>query len=233
MSTHPAISILIRTLGVVAIVFTSSVGVDAQGPSVISSTFEGGSEGWRTGTHPTGASFDALQGTTTPGWKASGGHPGGALFVVDAEDASDFYFDAPASFLGNRRNYYGGELRYDIKSEGTDAPMDAPDVVLVSLGMVLIHDRPGALGAGWNTISVTLTQNSWRIAQRDGATPSKAEFERVLTYLTALRINGEFRSGTDTGWIDNVVMTPPQTASPAGETAPISTDHGMPMPPQR
>ncbi len=226
-------SILVRALGIAAFVLASLAVIGAQDVTPVSATFDTGADGWKAGALADGATLGELGEPATPQWDASNGHPGGALFLTGADAAARLYFDAPASFLGNRRAYYGGELRYDIRSDGQGTATDAPDVVLVAFGITLVHVHPAPLKPGWNTRVVPLQQNAWRIARPGGETPRKAELERVLTYLKAIRLYGEVRGGKGTGWIDNVILRPPQMVTPDGERPPVMTDHGMPTPDRR
>jgi hypothetical protein len=175
------------------------------GPAgAVTSTFRGGPEGWRTGNLPDGGPYDTLRGMTTPKWDGAGGQRGGAISMTDPEGYSDFCFDAPSPYLGDKRAFYGGELRYQLRCEGGSGSLDEPDVILVGGGLILVYDRPGSPGSGWGTYAVPLSEAGWTVGRPRGTPATSAEFTRVLGSLTALRINGEFRSGADTGSLANV-----------------------------
>jgi len=187
----------------------------------IASTFDRGPDGWRASSFPDYGPYDQVLGPTTPEWSATGGHPGGAIFMVDPLPNSNFCFDAPAAYLGDKHQYYGGQLRYELKSEGGAESFDEVDVILLSPGLVLVHDTPGKPASAWLSFSIPLTETEWKVGKLAGRPVTKAEFERALAHVMALRIRGEFQNGRDTGWLDNVVLLPAagSTTTTIGQTA--------------
>ncbi|MCX6551925.1 MAG: hypothetical protein NTY02_13175 [Acidobacteria bacterium] len=123
-------------------------------------------------------------------------------------------------YLGNKIAYYGGRLTYELKSEGTGPLLDEPEVILVGSGLTLVYDKPLTVAAGWNSRAVPLTASGWTFREPKGRAATPEEFERALSSVAALRINGEFRTGTDTGWLAAVSMEPASPPTPERVSGP-------------
>lgn len=187
----------------------------AQSPrgEAITSTFDTDAEGW--------AVFgDAEGGTATPDYNATGGNPGGYLSADDDVAGGTWYWDAPDAYLGNRSGSFERTLSFDLRQTATSNQFDNADLVLRGGGMELRFDTAENPGTDWTSYAVLLsTDAGWTVGDTEEA-PTEAEFMAVLSDLTALRIRGEFRTGADTGSLDNVVLeTDPATAAEPGAAA--------------
>jgi hypothetical protein len=169
---------------------------DFIGPE-ISSTFDANTEGW---------SF--IADVREFDWIASGGNPGGYLEAVDFTTGEVWYFVAPTKFLGDKTAYSGGTLQFDLKQSSTSSQFDSEDVVISGGGLTIVIDLAGNPDVDWTHYSIHLdTTSDWRIGTLSGAMATQAEIDAVLSNITNLHIRGEYVSGSDTGGIDNVVMS--------------------------
>lgn len=168
--------------------------------SAVVSTFDTGTEGWRVFGDAQGASAE-------PTWIATGGNPGGYLQATDNVSGGVWFWDAPAAFLGNQAGALGQTLSFDLAQSSLSSPFDADDIVLVGDGRTLAYDTPNNPGTDWTSYIIALVADgSWRVGSRNGVAATEAELLGTLGALNALRIRGEFRSGADTGRLDNVVL---------------------------
>ncbi len=181
----------------------------AQAVPTIASGFDNGStEGWT-----------AIAAVATQG-QATGGNPGGCLFV-DNDDASPVCrLQAPAAFLGDLRSYYGGTLAFDGKmaagSSGTQsaAQYDYGRVFLVdSQGYSISADAaPGVPSTTtWTTYSLTLLPATFGVSQ--------AQLDHYLQDCAAIRIGMEALAGPEAHFVDNITLAAsatPAAALPAG-----------------
>ena len=181
--------------------------VTATPPSASSceSTFSVDDEGWR------GSGDAAL---AVPTWYATGGNPGGFVELDDGLAGGVWYWEAPATFLGDASSAYGNFVRFDLKQSSTSSQFDSPDVILNSGGLELIYDTANNPDITWTHYDVPLTEAGWEV-NGEGRVPSSAEFQTVLANLERLRIRGEYVAGSDTGGLDNVIL---ETTGCAGGT---------------
>lgn len=175
--------------------------------------------------------LDSLQSTfdqNTEGWTVSGGasapthgfvlgSDGGFIQSTDTDSANPWYWVAPSKFLGNRAAAYGGRLQFRIwQSYTTGASTGGvPDVVLEAGVNRLVCTIP-PLGNFWNDCSVLLTESAgWRYGTLTGPAPDASMVKYVLGNLTAVRIRGDYRRGSEIGGLDSVVMELPSIPPPA------------------
>ncbi len=164
------------------------------GPSetVVESTFDSGIDGWTV----TGD-------VQTPIHHATGGNPDGNISAKDNVSGIVWYWHAPASIYGNRSDSYDGLMRFDLMQSSTSRQFNADDIRLVGNALTLEYNTTYNPQTSWTSYLVQLNERSgWRRTS-DNLPPSEAEFRAVLADLQDLRIRGEFRSGADTGRIDN------------------------------
>jgi laminin B (domain IV) len=173
------------------------------------SGFETDAEGWT-------ITGDAQASHVAPDYDGHGGNPDGLISAVDDVTGGVWYFQAPAKYLGDASATYGRYLDFDLKTTAISSPFDSFDVLLVGGGMTLGFDAtPNPTIDAWTTFHVRLDETAaWRImtevsdsAFGDFATlpaPTAAQMKVVLGNLTQLLIRGEFQTGSDTGFLDNV-----------------------------
>jgi uncharacterized repeat protein (TIGR02543 family) len=163
-----------------------------------SSTFDGDTDGWTTTGDGSASSF-----------VSSGGNPAGYVSSTDQAQGLDWYWRAPAKFLGNMAAAYQGTLQFDLKQSAVDSQYNLDDVVLVGGGYTLAYDTPNNPATTWTHYSIPLNETAgWKLNSITGPAASQAQILAVLGALTDLRIRGEFRNGADTGGLDNVLLLP-------------------------
>lgn len=169
------------------------------------STFDNDDEGWT-------VSGDAQDGSVTPDYHSTGGNPDGYISADDDVAGGTWYFDAPAKFLGNQAGAFGNTLSYDLRQSATSSPFNNEEIILAGNGTTLIYNHAHP-GTDWTSFSVTLNDSAgWTIGTGGGAAATDSDIQNVLSDVTALRIRGEYRSGADTGSLDNVVLVPEPAA---------------------
>lgn len=180
----------------VVMVKTPATPVDYLGPK-ITSGFDVDTEGW---------SF--IADVKEFDWVPTGGSPGGYLEAVDFATGQIWYFVASEKYLGNKGAYSGGTLQFDLKQSGTHSQINEDDVILTGGGLKIVLDAGSNPGIDWTHYLVNLdTESDWRVDTSTGVVATQAQINTVLSDLTALQIRGEFINGSDTGGLDNVVMT--------------------------
>jgi hypothetical protein len=165
------------------------------------SDFASGADGWI-------ITGDAQNSSVKPGFSADAGNPGGTISAKDNVAGGVWYFVAPSRYLGDNGEIVGKWLKFDLRVDATPAkPFSNIDVKLVGNGgVVLAYDTPNdPVGDRWTTYAVPLKAEGWKVGSLTGVAATEAQFEGVMHALTALWIRGEFNSGADTGYLDNVL----------------------------
>lgn len=132
---------------------------------------------------------------------------------------SDLYtwttYSAPTAWMGNRVAFYGGTLSFDLMDDLKDDNADTVATFGISAGSTSMYWFGGAPSTtSMTTFTATLSEadTRWRIGGLPtnaalGTLPTAAEFQAVLSGLTLLRINADWRTaGNDTSTLDNVVL---------------------------
>jgi hypothetical protein len=177
------------------------------------STFNADADGW-----------SCINDCTNFTFHTTGGNPGGFITAEDLQLGPRWRFSAPAKFLGDQSAAFGGVLSFDLSqdplSAGTSSPSGA-DVVLFDGTTSIFLDIAGVpdIYPNWTSWSVPLDLSApWRASTGDVAaggitTPlgfaTEEQMLTVLSSLTGLFIAGEFWTGTDRGYLDNVRVTAP------------------------
>lgn len=168
--------------------------------------------------------------TTVESWTTvgdatfNGWQPGGHIQGTDQKLGDNWYFSAPSAFLGNKSG--ATSLSFELKASNTNL-YDAWDVVLVGATGTLVTDlSPSGLTApsdtAWTPYSVSLTNASaWTSIASSaingkpaGIAGTTGQLAGVLGSLSAVYIRGEYRTGDDSGRLDNVVMSGSVTPVP-------------------
>jgi hypothetical protein len=160
----------------------------------ISSTFDTDLDGW---------TISATSGTLSH--QASGGNPGGFLFVDNAEGAVIVRAIAPAKFLGDLSAFNGGSLAFDgnLLTKGS-IPFYSPygQVRISTTGgtPATLDLAPGDPAIGvWTSYGVSLDAATW------GQTPQR--WAEILSNVTEIAIVLEAVSGFETNGFDNFSIT--------------------------
>jgi laminin B (domain IV) len=168
------------------------------------STFDTGTDGWTIFSDGTGPVFE-------PGV----GNPPGDIIGTDVVLGQVWYFNAPASFLGNKSA--ASLLSFDMSQSATTTQFNSSDVVLIGGGLTLALDTVPSPAAFPNFTHYEVSLGSatgWHIDTLGGAGASKEQLDTVLSALSALRIRGEFVNGADQARLDNVVLDTDPTGVP-------------------
>ena len=172
------------------------------------STFDADADGWlvKDLLFPNPGAPPAPVATFNPVFSGTGGNPGGNISLADPS-ANAWYWYAPAKFLGNKQNAYGGALRFDLAVSGTGTPFNEEDVILVGGGLTLVFALPSAPVPGFTSYRVGLTEAGWKRNNNLGAPATRADMATALGALTDIYIRGEYRLALDdVGRLDNVVL---------------------------
>lgn len=199
----------------IAAALLSLVGVAARAatPPPPAATFNGDAEGWVVVDFPSTSSqyISPSKDQFDPVHFASGGVNGGYISFLDLSNDS-FFFSAPARFVGDWSDYFGGQLHYAQKvtaPAGFGAWRGDPDVVLVSNGRALVFQHPDNPGSDWTPFTVALNGNGWHYDVPGGAPVSASDFQQALGNVSALYLRGEYIAGVvETTGLDNVAITP-------------------------
>jgi len=193
-------------------------GFDPQGARA-GSGFESSAEDWT-------IIGDAQTSSAKPDYYGTGGNPDGLISAVDDVTGGVWFFQAPAKYLGDASSTYGHSIKFDLKTTDVSNLFDDFDVVLAGSGITLGYYFANPRDPGtntWTSYKVQLGETAgWvKIPDYDETTfdanfdtstlsftgltaPTQAEFQSVLSNLTQFLIRGEFNSGSDTGYLDNV-----------------------------
>ncbi len=165
------------------------------------SRFDTGTEGWT-------AVGDFAAPVT---WSATGGNPGGHVFIPDQVIGGVTYFDAPIDFRGDKSAAFGTNLTFDLMQvyPGGSNQFDDRDVVIEGGGLAIAYDTsPNPPNGAWASYAVPLSAGGWRLNSLSGAVATNQQILTVLSSVTLLRIRAEFQTGADTGRLDNVSLVP-------------------------
>ncbi|HET9054745.1 MAG TPA: laminin B domain-containing protein, partial [Cyclobacteriaceae bacterium] len=133
----------------------------------ITSTFDTDDEGW--------TAIDNQAGPL-PAYVNTGGNPGGFIRVEDGVQGTATYFAAPDKFLGNRSDYYGGTLQFDLQVYSTPNSSTA-GVRLTGGGLVLARLLPQlpAVAPAWTSYTFILSEDeAWRLNSPAGNIATQA-----------------------------------------------------------
>lgn len=174
----------------------------------ITSSFGQGTEGWRAitaqGVNPSRVHFR---------WS-----PAHHDLEVISRDVLPVYLTAPVQYLGNQVLSYGQPLSFSLRLDRGVRYPSTSDVVLEGSGLKVsasLGDLRTVIPCG-KTITYTFRLNE-QPGNRWRPQLSQAEFQRLLSDLTAIKIRATF--GEDgRGYLDNVTLVSarPGSGSPAG-----------------
>jgi len=171
----------------------------AQAVTLVSSTFDAGTDGWT-----------VINGAQALTWVADGGDPGGYITATDKSPRSTWIWAAPDWFIGNWSTAFGGTLSFALNvTRAGSGGDDLPDIKLSGGGIDLVIDT-GASPApgGWVPFVVALAPGNWHIGSLTGALAKAADISTVLSNVTSLHIRGEFGViEHDSGSLDSVAVT--------------------------
>lgn len=174
----------------------------------VSSTFDHGAEGWVVADlRDSGGPYEPPLGNYAVTWASTGGYPNGHIWSHDPSSYS-FSFAAPAQFLGDDSDYYGGVLRFAMKSTHSNWTADNVVVLVGNNGKVVVSQILPIPSADWRVYTIGLNEANFRYNNKNGSLVSKSDFQGVLGGLKALRIIAEYGSAVvDTTYLDSVELS--------------------------
>lgn len=197
------------------LVFLASMLCPTADAQVLSSHFDTDDEGWSI------IGYDPYQHTGVPAGSAvtydpGFGNPGGSI------RAGDVYWGtavaAPASFLGDRRAYFGGSLDYDIYLRHVTLA-SLTSALLVSTDHTLYFVEVAPTVSTWTSRSFPLAPGGWRFDSSTGPFATAEQLLAVLADLKGVWITTEWAVGFDDTNVDNPALVPPA----AGAVVPFGT----------
>ena len=183
----------------------------------IQSSFDAGTDGW---SHSGASVFKQ---------EASGGNPGGFLYIDNSEGPVTWIL-APSGFEGNLSAYDGGTISFDGKMLGTGgspwgpSPQDYGNVYLYGGAGVASADlKPGVPPSSpglpstsqWEHYTLPLTASAFNT--------SPATWTAILANVTSLELSVEALFGAEIQGIDNVRIEAPIPAA----SCTVRNGHGI------
>jgi hypothetical protein len=152
-------------------------------------------------------------------WLTAGGNPRGHLCATDA------WWSAPLTLLGDIRDAYGTTLTFDLKKSSTQSDaVTSPDIILRGHQLTLYFNTFINPGQDWTAYRIPLSETAgWTIAQ-SADQPTQAEFIDVLSTVDSLLIRGDYSTWNEEGCIDNVVLDHQAEQHPIGVIATFDND---------
>ncbi len=163
--------------------------------------FDFDTESWRCSGDPV---------SIVPEWFPAGGASGGYIKGTDSSQGGTCYFEAPAEFLGNKGDAYGGVIAYDMFNDDTTDQASypsRPDIILEGGGLRLVYDNFFNPGLNWQHFEVTLDEfTGWRINALNGVLATRTQLCTVLSNLSRMAFRFEYRLTEEAAGLDNVEL---------------------------
>ena len=170
--------------------------------TLIRHEFTESTQGWRLTTDT---------GSADPDFAATGGDPGGRIAGRDEEIGETWYFRAPLAVLRHLPTAENGVISFSLRqSTDVDGGFLDDDVVIIGESGRLGYrfGRGSAPGTAWKRFSVRLSASAgW--TWNGGAPATEAQMRSVLASPLSLEIRGEYVTGPDEGFLDNVELQRP------------------------
>mgnify|MGYP003433600895 CR=1 FL=1 len=188
-------------IGASILAFAAVSPFKAQAATLVSSTFDNGTDGWVIEDFTSATSL-----IYTPTYFSTGGNPGGYIQDTD-RTTGGWVFKAPTKFLGDMSAAYNGTLSFDSKMPVKGIEGNSEDVALTGGGYSLLFNNPNNPGINWTSYSISLNEaGGWKV-EATGLAPTQPQMLAVLSSLTNLWIRGEYSNGPETVGLDNVVLS--------------------------
>ncbi len=146
----------------------------------------------------------------------AGGNPGGYISIKDP-DAYTTFFSSPANYLGNMGAAYNATLSYDIITD-SKPDYNGPNMVLKGGGKTLVYELAAQPAKNtWGTVNIVIAPGAnWHVGTAGGSAPTSADFQSVLSNVSAFWIGAETTSGVvETVGLDNVNLCGSAVPEPA------------------
>ncbi|MBX2946312.1 MAG: VCBS repeat-containing protein [Cyclobacteriaceae bacterium] len=194
----------------------------------IISNFTADDEGWAAAhTGGTTATFEYV---------STGGNPGGYLSASPPTSGGsvnigmNWYWVAPAKFLGQFSFSYGQHLKLDLKQSTAGTDNTVSDIILRASGGQSIHLRfPEKPGTEWTSYSIPLDLSAdWRSNSAAGNVAYEHEIRRVLANLSQIQIRCKwinvagYSSQLDNVTLEQLELMPAPTVASVTPTAALT-----------
>ena len=172
--------------------------------NIISSTFDTDVDGWSVTDVINGGHWDI-------DWSSTGGLPDGHIYKADVGPGGTV-FSAPLKFLGDKMDYLGETISFDIKNNVAD--YEGGDVywnlMLVGEGINIVNWGPYPKEANvWVHVDALLNYENWTYAKDTWRDPiAEVDFLKVINDVDAVYIHADWGWGLDTSSVDNFVLIP-------------------------
>lgn len=132
------------------------------------------------------------------------GNPDGWLAVSAGLANEPWFWDAPATYLGNKSELNHGLIEFDLKQNSVAPRTHGADLLLIGGDQTLVYMLNTAPGIEWRHYQVLVATNAgWSVETTQKAVTS-ADLEGVLANLKAFRIRGKFVNELVETGLDNV-----------------------------
>ena len=188
-----------RIINFPSAVFAGVLGLSVAAHADVVNTFDTDIDGWRVGNLD-----NVAEARIAPAYNPPGG------FLVTGDLYATVGFFAPAAFLGNQSAAYGGTLSYDTQTALGNDGLAYTAVVLYGSGLQISTHGP-IPGTSFSNFSFNLTEANWFLYPGGGfagnVPVTQAQFFSVLSNLTDIGIEADWRTGLDETGLDNVRLT--------------------------
>ncbi len=171
---------------------------------IVSSFFENDAEGWK-------IVGDAQGGYVEPSYSPDGGVIGGYIYADDDVAGGVWFFSAPSSYKGNKLDYYGATLEFNLFQDSNMSNQFEFDDILFRNGdlqITYLHDQSNYPTGEWTPYSIPIKSGSgWLLGDyQSSEIATEEDIKEVLSNVTEFWIRGEFESGRDSGGLDKVII---------------------------
>lgn len=182
--------------GLGALAFAATVALAGQASAAtITSTFDTGADGWKFGSY---LGFSGISVT----------HNAADGLISHAHGFGDFGFLAPLEYLGEKSEFIGGSLSFDLSSSRVTYE-HRPLVALVGgNGQTIFSRWSGAPGQGLTNFTVGLTAANFYTGGSEtmSGAVSESKFQAIMSDLETVQIWGDWSNNFENVKLDNVLL---------------------------
>lgn len=188
-------------LGALALAATVTLAGQAGAATTVSSTFDTDADGWGYG------SWQGVGGNVLPvTYDAAGG------LITSTYGFAGWGYIAPIKFLGDKSDFIGGSLTFDLSSAFNDYPGKRPLVVFSSKnGTRMFGNLAGGPSPQLGSFNIALSTSSFQTGSDINQGPRVTDdlFRSIMADLRQIEIYADWSPNVDTVKLDNVIMSGP------------------------
>ncbi|MDQ7917945.1 laminin B domain-containing protein [Mesonia sp. MT50] len=139
-----------------------------------------------------------------------GGVQDGYIFAKDDAAGGTWYFSAPQAYLGDKSNFYGATLNFNLfQHSAIKDQFENNDVIFKNGEKKITYAFKNYPKQDWTAYSIPIdADNNWMKGNFNNEMPAtKEDIKAVLSNVTEFWIRGEYESGGDEGGLDEVEIT--------------------------